>query len=270
MLRYRHIYLSPHLDDAVLSCGGRIHQLVQAGEPVLVVTIFAGSPSLGDEAKDETPDYIAALHQRWQAETDAPTLRRAEDEAALRILEADFYHMSYLDCIYRQHPVTGDFLYRSDGDIFAQVHPVEFSLAVELRRVGARLLTASGPATIYAPLTAGHHVDHQIVAAAALGLQVAGHRVAFYEDYPYAEDPSALTAARQWIGGENWQAELFPLSSQDLVTKTEAVLCYRSQLSTFFDDDAQAAQRLQAYALKVGQGATPHRGPGEQIWYLTK
>ncbi|WP_322493922.1 hypothetical protein [Chloroflexus sp.] len=36
---YQHIILSPHLDDAALSCGGSIAAAVAADEPVLVVTI---------------------------------------------------------------------------------------------------------------------------------------------------------------------------------------------------------------------------------------
>jgi LmbE family N-acetylglucosaminyl deacetylase len=297
MPSYRHVYLSPHLDDVVLSCGGRIHQLALAGEPVLVVTVFAGSPRLSDEAIAEArSDYIAALHRRWETEADAATVRRAEDLAALGVLGADSHHLPYLDCIYRQHPVTSEFLYQSDEDIFAEVHPVEFSLAAELEKVLTALVGGPGVATVYAPLTAGHHVDHQFVVAAALGLQASGHRVAFYEDYPYAEEPSALAAARQWVGGTNWRQESFLLSARDLTAKTNAVLCYRSQLSTFFDDDEQVAQRLRAYATSVcrdpsavggvptlrtdpsleprseadSEATSPPQEPCERIWHLTK
>jgi len=284
MSAYRHIYLSPHLDDVVLSCGGRIHQLGRAEEAVLVVTVFAGSPRFGEEGASLVfSDYIAALHERWETGTDAPALRRAEDQAALQVLGADFCHLSYLDCIYRRHPVTGEFLYQSDEDIFAEVHLGEFSLVVDVREELEGLVGAPGEVTIYAPLAAGHHVDHQIVAAAALALQVTGHRVVFYEDYPYAEVPFALATARQWVGGEKWRQEIFSLSPQDLAAKTGAVLCYRSQLSTFFDDEDQVAQRLRVYARAVqedhlaGLGRGSHgkatdRYPvsGERVWHLTK
>ncbi len=40
--RYEHIYLSPHLDDVALSCGGRIVKQRSKGENVLVVTVFTG------------------------------------------------------------------------------------------------------------------------------------------------------------------------------------------------------------------------------------
>jgi LmbE family N-acetylglucosaminyl deacetylase len=269
---YRYVYLSPHLDDVALSCGGRIYQLAQAGEAVLVVTVFAGSPHLGEGEGDTAASrYVAALHQRWEAELDAPALRRKEDEAAMRLLGADFCHLSHVDCIYRRHPVTNEFLYLSDEDIFAQVHPSEFTLAARLREELDELVGVPGEAMICSPLTAGHHVDHQITAASALALQASGHRVAFYEDYPYAETPIALAAARRWVGGEHWRQEFFALRQQDLVAKVTAVLQYRSQLSTFFDDGAEVAQRLQAYAMSShGEAAESRLGPSERVWHLTK
>jgi LmbE family N-acetylglucosaminyl deacetylase len=275
MSKYRHVYLSPHPDDAVLSCGGRIHQLAQVREALLVVTIFAGSPRSSDKDENRVySDYIEGLHRRWETGADTPALRRAEDQAALRVLGVDFRHLSYLDCVYRQHPLTGEFLYQSDEDIFANVHPVEFPLVAELGERLEKLVGAPDEVTICSPLAVGHHVDHQIVVAAALTLQTAGHRVAFYEDYPYAEIPSDLAAARQLVGGENWQQELFFLSAEDLEAKTTAVLHYRSQLSTFFKDDEEVYKRLHAYAMTIRPSAhnqilAPHPGPCERIWHLT-
>ncbi|MCB0027388.1 MAG: PIG-L family deacetylase, partial [Anaerolineales bacterium] len=56
---YDAIYLAPHLDDAVLSCGGQIFDRVQAGQKILVLTIMAGEPAAG-----QMNDYIASLHSR--------------------------------------------------------------------------------------------------------------------------------------------------------------------------------------------------------------
>ena len=39
-----HLYLSPHFDDAALSCGGQIATWTAAGQSVLVVTITGGDP----------------------------------------------------------------------------------------------------------------------------------------------------------------------------------------------------------------------------------
>ncbi|VPT50118.1 N-acetylglucosaminylphosphatidylinositol deacetylase superfamily [Streptococcus pneumoniae] len=40
----KYIFLSPHLDDAIFSCGDYISKLTSEGEIVLVITIFSGYP----------------------------------------------------------------------------------------------------------------------------------------------------------------------------------------------------------------------------------
>ena len=68
---YAHIVLSPHLDDAVLSLGGTIHHHVQAGERVLVATLFAASP-----AADAFNEYTRELKERWGGAEDPVAVRR--------------------------------------------------------------------------------------------------------------------------------------------------------------------------------------------------
>ena len=51
-----HLFISPHLDDVVLSCGGYIHRLTTSGEKVVIVTVIAadvpaGRPSFSRDAK---------------------------------------------------------------------------------------------------------------------------------------------------------------------------------------------------------------------------
>ena len=52
------VFLSPHYDDVVLSCGGTVALLVEQGEPPLVLTIFGG------EVTDEvTTDFAASVRE---------------------------------------------------------------------------------------------------------------------------------------------------------------------------------------------------------------
>jgi LmbE family N-acetylglucosaminyl deacetylase len=243
---YDAIYLAPHLDDAALSCGGQIINQTRAGQRVLVVTVMAGDPPT-----DAENDYIRSLHARWELERDAAAQRRAEDSAACAILGADSLHWSLPDCIYRLHPATGAPLYVSDDDIFGDVHPAEQPLVNEIAQMLAAL---PAHAQCYAPLTVGHHVDHLLVTAAA--------RLAFdddllcYEDYPYAQQPGKLAA----VLGEppvGWQPTVTALAESDLAAKIEAILAFRSQLSTFFTDRADLEQQVKGYAAKVG---------GERVW----
>jgi hypothetical protein len=63
----RSIFLSPHPDDAVLSCGGWIDQLAQNGERPLVLTVFGGDRP----AAVPLSAFARSLHERWQLGDDA-------------------------------------------------------------------------------------------------------------------------------------------------------------------------------------------------------
>jgi hypothetical protein len=108
---------------------------------------------------------------------------------------------------------------------------------------------------LFVPLTAGHHVDHLIVRAAAERL---GGELIYYEDYPYAEDAAQL--AHVW-GNDVWSPESIALSDGALRAKSDAFRQHRSQISTFYRGDEEAAQRIQAYAEAIGQGQ-----PAERFW----
>jgi LmbE family N-acetylglucosaminyl deacetylase len=205
----------------------------------------------GDPPTDVENDYIRSLHARWELERDAAAQRRAEDIAANSLLGADYLHWAIPDCIYRLHPADGRPLYVSDDDIFGNVHPAEQPLVEEITHL-LRALPAHN--RCYAPLTVGHHVDHLLVAEAAR--RAGGEHLLFYEDYPYVQQPGKLAA----VVGEppaGWEVQVLPLSSADLDAKIEAILAFRSQLSTFFTDRADLERQVKGYAAKVG---------GERIW----
>lgn len=257
--QYDAIYLSPHLDDAALSCGGQVFLRTAAGQSVLVVTITAGDPPLA-----AVSDYAQSLHERWALAADAVAVRRTEDLAACRRLGADALHWDVPDCIYRLHPVTGQPFYRSDIDIFDRLHPEEMGL---IDKLAAQLRNLPSAGRIFAPLTADHrvnaehagrHVDHQLTRLAAE--RAFGNRLWYYEDYPYAQEPGALAAVLSTEVTE-WQAEVIPLTAAALAAKIEAILAFGSQLSTFWRDRAEMEQQVGAYSEQVG---------GERVWKQAK
>jgi len=247
MMTYPHIYLSPHLDDGVLSCGGRIWQQVQAGERVLVVTVFAGAPPSGTPLSP----FAQELHARWEHPDDAVAKRREEDLAATALLRAEVMHWPYADCIYRQSPDDG-FLYPNWESLWGEAHPAEEGLVAELATRLAALPLARG-GVVYTPLGVGHHVDHQVVHRAAEG---SGHKLTYYEDFPYVGDSQVVqTAPRE----EQWQEELASLSEKALEARIAAIACYRSQISSFWSDVAEMAAEVRAFAEQAGGGSLAER-----------
>jgi LmbE family N-acetylglucosaminyl deacetylase len=244
----RLIFLSPHPDDAVLSCGGWIYQLAQDGERPIVMTIFGG------DAPRAVPrsDFARGLQERWQLGDDAPAQRRDEDRAACDRLGCYLIHLPFADAVYRID-ARGQSLYDSEEAIFGEVRDEDIIDQVAWA-VEARLRQVAN-ARLVGPLTAGQHVDHIITRLAAERVNA---EMIYFEDYPYAEQLERMTHV--W-GSSEWASETIGLSDDELHAKIEAFLLHRSQISTFYRDDDDVRQRMQAYAQLAGQGK-----PAERYW----
>ena len=204
----RHIYLSPHFDDAALSCGGAIARHSRAGDASVVVTIFGGKP---DYAR--LSPFARSIHACPNAGDDPIDARLAEEHEALAILGAQSHTFSYLDCIYRQDTLRNRWLYDSEEAIFGPVDPADDGLVDELARVLMALAPIPGACRIYAPLAIGNHVDHQVTHRSARRLHDAGYTVRFYEDYPYVvRDPTGLEKTlTRWSERSQWHSEIIAL-----------------------------------------------------------
>ncbi|MCB8943587.1 MAG: PIG-L family deacetylase [Ardenticatenaceae bacterium] len=245
---YDIIYLSPHLDDAVLSCGGQIFQATAVQrQSVLIVTIMAGDP-----VETAVSEFAQGQHQSWDLLHEATAQRRAEDMAACRLIGADHAHWQVPDCIYRHHPQTGITFYNSDPDIFGAVHPAEYPLVDDL---AAQLTHLPPHGRILAPLTIGNHVDHQLTRLAAE--KAFGSRLVYYEEYPYAQRLGGVDSV---IAPDDpqWQAEVMPLSPEALQMKIKAIAAYPSQMANLFNGRSHMIQLVTDYTQTIG---------GERIWY---
>ncbi len=244
---YHSIYLAPHLDDAVLSCGGQIYMQAQAGKTVLVVTVMAGDPP----HESRTP-FAQLLHDRWQLPGEATAGRRAEDAAACAALGADYWHWPVPDCIYRLDSQTGAAFYASNDDIFGSVHASEAGLVDDLAR---QLAGLPAHVHLFAPLTIGNHVDHQIVHSAAARLPQ--QAIAYYEDYPYAAVAGALQKTLEGSKA-HWHSEIIPLTEEALQAKIRAISVFQSQVSTFWQDPRDLESMVRQFTEVTG---------GERIWW---
>lgn len=245
-MAYHSIYLSPHLDDAALSCGGQIFQKTALQHRTLIVTIMAGDPP-----PNAISDYAQGLHNRWELVRNATAGRRAEDVAACQILGADYQHWDIPDCIYRLDAVKGDPFYVSDDDIFGDIHPAE---ALLIEQIASQLKTLSPAEEIFVPLTAGNHVDHQLVRAAA---ELAfGKKLLYYEDYPYVQNEDALEAILP-ANRVGWLNKVVSLDETAVSAKFDAIAAFVSQVSTFFSNRADLEYQVSNYINQVG---------GERVW----
>lgn len=251
-----HVYLSPHLDDAALSCGGAIWKQTQAGQRVLVINVFAGIPDY-----NRLSEFAQEKHTAWGSPEDAVATRRAEDQAAMTRLGADVVYWDYLDAIYR---IDGTrVLYPDRRGIFGDVDPADTPLLEQLVTDVDAVLGKAGDATCYAPLAIGHHVDHQIVRDVGLTLVERGRRVRWYEDFPYVWWESVETRDRQSSTGHGpvmsinldvlspaeWRPDIHII---DVEAKIAAIACYASQIPDLFGSEEAMAEAVRAHARLVG------------------
>jgi LmbE family N-acetylglucosaminyl deacetylase len=158
------LYLSPHLDDAILSCAARIQQETAEGKRVLVATLFT-------EADAEREP----LYQR----------RRAEDIRAVESLGAAAAHLGLSDAPFRRP------YYASFRAIVLGSHAADGEDEDAVRRVLVDVSRTHDPGRVYCPLGVGTHIDHRLVYQAAVAVQGFG-RLIFYEDRPYVLVPGQL------------------------------------------------------------------------------
>lgn len=176
--RYDEIYISPHMDDAAYSCGGRILQSRAQGKKVLVVTVFGnGKAELDAGDKGTFSDYAKRLE---------------EELAVMARLDADLIFLNQPELIFRKNPIGSiarlalPFL-----PIAGATHDLLFELLLELVN---RRLESTGQ--LFFPFAVGFHPDHRILFDVGRSLHaLARHQVLFYEDVPYSTVP-VLTALR--------------------------------------------------------------------------
>ena len=242
----RWVYLSPHLDDIVLSCGGMVWQQVQAGAQVEIWTIFSGDAPAGELAP-----FARELHERWGTGPQASAVRRAEDAAACQSLGARHLHLNYPDCIYRVR-ADGSPLIASNQDLFETPLQTQQALIDEL---AARLAESlPGRARLACPLSIGGHMDHRVLRAAADQL---GRRLHFFADYPYLV--THQVNLRDWLQ-LGWRKRSQPVSEEGLHAWQAAVACHQSQISTFWGGLAEMRADIEAY----------WRGGGGNAFYVRK
>jgi LmbE family N-acetylglucosaminyl deacetylase len=231
------LFLSPHLDDAVLSCGALLRAL--SGRcAVTVATAFTTA--------DGPPHTFAARSFLRQCSvSDAATLfaaRRAEDQQVLAELGAAHVHYGFTDALFRRRKVPA-LLARSAGRILPELvhrYPTyrwdiakgriargDTSLIATLTDVVADQIRQIGAGLVFCPLGVGRHVDHLVIRAVG---QRFPDCVVYYADFPYnqnaAPDPKFLRRNR--LAPWSWRA--------GIAAKAELVRGYRTQVDALFPD----------------------------------
>jgi LmbE family N-acetylglucosaminyl deacetylase len=255
--RHRHIFLSPHFDDAIFACGGTMGVQVSAGVRPLILTVFGGLPTTSQEISP----YALEVHREVGFDRDianAVTTRRQEDALAAASLSADYLWLDYLDAIYRGTPTY----YNSREELIGgAVHRGDFELDKQLAQTLVELHHRLPDTVWYAPLGIGRHVDHQIISSVADRLVQAGADVKFYEDFPYVLEGNELENRLKELG-YNMEPALVEVSEM-LPLRQEASALYSSQVNNLFGSKAEMFKSMASYAHSLRPIETVHL---ERYW----
>jgi LmbE family N-acetylglucosaminyl deacetylase len=232
------VYFSPHLDDAVFSCGGLIARQISADDVVQVVTVFAGDPPVG-----ELTPFAYELHRRWGGEGSPMGLRRAEDLVACGRLGASVSHLGFVDAVYRRTK-DGRSLHPDSDSLFGPLAPDEEAaidgIAEALRR------SVAPEAEVYLPLGVGSHVDHLMTRRAA---ERAGRSDWYYREVPYvmSDAPRLVEPAPDGVS-----EVVVALTEAEIEMWSIGVGEYHSQVSSFWPDVEALDAELRAYHDRFG------------------
>ncbi len=208
------LVISPHLDDAVLSCG----EVLRANPGANVLTVFGGKPE---------DDRLSSFDRWFSREATHPMiLRRQEDHAALARLGSASVHLHFLDSAYGS--------------------PLDTR---ELVRALTRHLAGRALSTVLMPLGLAHR-DHVAVRDACLEARTlrAGLRWVAYEELPYATENPGLAAEVRRSLAEDLGLELVPIvltERRARLAKGYALSRYRSQMRAL-----GCRRMLRAFALE--------------------
>ncbi len=241
--RVLHLYLSPHFDDAIFSCGGLIYSQRQAGERVGVLTLCAGLPG---------PGPLSALarqyHSAWGGSGDEMARRRAENADVLSAWGVQSWECSTPDAIYRIG--KGDPYYETRADLFRGPHSQDAASLLPIWEARVRQLAEKDQGTVlYSPLGVGSHVDHELARRLGQLVEEQGWKVWFYEDYPYVElETGGVRAAQARFPIHNWTCRIVRI---DVRAKIEAARAYRTQIGRVFGNEEELARRVRDFTAET-------------------
>ncbi|MBV9323199.1 MAG: PIG-L family deacetylase [Chloroflexi bacterium] len=249
----RAVFLSSHYDDVALSCGGTVALLAERGPEPVIVTIFGG------EVTDEVLNQFARWkHGRWGL-TDMDSVReqrQAEDTAAAHILRTGTRWLGIPDAIYRgEHHL-------SDDELYGEVQAAELPLAQLIADEVQALPEWSDTSTVFVPLGAGRHVDHQLVFLAGRHLADRSVQVLAYEDCPYVIHTPLALETRLAELSDCLGAPRYVKIASTFERKLAAIEAYATQVPVLFRFTSDVRGEL----TKFGQRMAPELGAVERFW----
>lgn len=229
------VFISPHLDDAVLSNGDLIQYLAKRTK-VIVVTIFTKA-----SRKPHTFFTKKFISLCGYKNTDKFfNARKQEDLNVFSNLGVQCYHLDFIDAAWRKKENPG-YLTRLIGKFipeFVHIYPI-YRINIRSNRIAredkniinliaaklSEIVNSAKDHYIFCPLAVNTHVDHVIAREA---VRRSFKNVIFWTDYPYSQ----FSNIRPNLENKKLKEILSWVGNMDI--KREMIMAYKSQVKMLF------------------------------------
>lgn len=212
-----YIFISPHLDDAILSAGALIHYL-SSSKKIKIITVFTKASKKNTDA---TEQFVRSCHHTNNGRLFFD--RRKEDKKICQYLKVGHLHLGFTDALWRDS-------YRSMEEVFSsRINNTkkESDLEKLITRKLKKIVKNIEDAIIFAPLSIGNHIDHRMINKICRDNFV---NTIYWEDYPYnlKSNPSEELVKKNSLSYFEFD--------QDLYVKDKLIRFYKSQIPSLFPD----------------------------------
>lgn len=226
-------FISPHLDDAILSCGQLISHLCKLSK-ITIITVFTNihfdKPTLSARQFIKQCGYDSP--KKLQND------RTYEDKKTLSSIGCQIIHLGYNDALWRKKPTSK--LLDAIGRVIPEVLHIYPTYRWHLRKgkisdydqslindLSNQLkVIIPNNSLIFCPIAIGNHIDHKITKIAC---QKMFNQIIFWTDFPYNRKNQVTKISLK----QNHIKEEF-MFSKNITEKIKLINGYKSQIKLLF------------------------------------
>lgn len=212
-----YIFISPHLDDAILSAAALIYDLKDKGK-VKIITVFTETSKKNNAT---IRDFTKSCHHLNSRELFLD--RRTEDKKICQYLKINYLHLGFIDALWRDSYNSIEEVFTNKINNTKKEQDLEKSIISKLKKI----IKNNKNTVIFAPLSIGNHIDHRIINKICRDNYM---NVIYWEDYPY----NLRSGLSEELVKKN-SLSSFEFN-KNLIVKAKLIRFYKSQIFTLFTD----------------------------------
>lgn len=232
------LFISPHMDDIALSCGGTLISHINQLNDVRILSVFS---EFGSEDKNDfVRSILSNMDYNKSAGDSFGTVRRREEMALSRLINTNIILGGFNDAAWR--------CCDSEEKLF-NLAPDENLISA----ISSKLISINrefSPDTIFVPKGLGSHIDH--IAARDAALKVfEKKKILFYEDFPYCYNLPDIQVSKP-IHDQKLsmvRTDITPF----IKWKIRLINCYKSQTRFLFKSEKNMISIVKSSSLDNGR-----------------